>query len=104
VRCEKIMKKGKLPPDRVVISHTGEATTPQRALTEHGLSSDVVFVRNDGWMLGATADLCGTAYYMWKDEWFGVMFPPSLDICSGLERASQSHEAETGSSGSCSGG
>src|SRR5262245_59247353 len=42
--------------NRVVIDELGGAVNPRRA-SEMGVTPDVVFIRNDGWVLGAPARL-----------------------------------------------
>jgi hypothetical protein len=34
----------------------------------------VIFIRKDGWMLGALTELSRTAYELWADEWTHVIF------------------------------
>ncbi len=67
-------------PKRVVINASGEATIPLRASREHGIVSVVVFLRNDGWTLGAPEHLRGCAQVMWADSWIAVMenFPEGV--------------------------
>lgn len=60
---------------RTVINDEGEAIRPFRA-REMGLGPEVVFVRKDGWMLGATHVLSDVAYNMWKDEWIAKVILP----------------------------
>ena len=60
-------------PTRVAINSTGEATTPFRAKEEHGIVPTVVFLRNDGWTLGAPEHLRVHAQGMWSDAWVAVM-------------------------------
>ena len=55
-------------PDRVVINGSGEAVAPHRAP-----KFDIVFVRDDGWSLGAPAALAKTAESLWADQWVGVL-------------------------------
>lgn len=62
-------------PTRVVINSHGEATTPFIA-KEKGITPTVVFIRNDGWSLGAPAHFEGVAEDMWSDEWIAVMREP----------------------------
>lgn len=59
-------------PDRVVIDRNGKAAKPKRAQIEHGVEPDIIFVRKDGWSLGAPAHLEEVAWTMWPDqmEWF----------------------------------
>jgi len=62
-------------PVRVMI-HPDEATTPQRAKSEHRIIPVVVFIRDDGWTLGAPAELEEAAQRTWEGSWIGVMRAP----------------------------
>jgi hypothetical protein len=74
-------------PDRVVVSRDGGACRASRARDAHGITPDIVFVRADGWMLGAPARFESVAARMWAQEWVGfcvlgayqVMFLPISD-------------------------
>lgn len=59
-------------PNRVIINIHGEATTPARA-AKKGIRPEVIFIRKDGWSLGAPRKWAYIAENMWKDEWIGVM-------------------------------
>ena len=61
-----VLRRG---PDRVLISSDGEATSSRRAREEHGVNPDVIFIRRDGWSLGAPKHLARVAYRLWADEW-----------------------------------
>lgn len=65
-------------PDRVMIG-PGEATTWLRAFRDHGIVPDIVFIRNDGWTLGAPGHLEAEAYELWQNEWVGFMRRPEVD-------------------------
>lgn len=69
-----IMERG---PSRVLISADGEATTSRRARENHGIVPDIVFIRRDGWSLGAPEYLEAAAYRLSSDEWVGFMRRPS---------------------------
>lgn len=56
-----------MTPRRVLLE-TGEAVPPARA-KELGASFEIIFIRADGWSLGASANLKNQAYEMWKDQW-----------------------------------
>jgi hypothetical protein len=56
------------PPHRVVCDHQGYAITYQRAQREH-VPVDVIFVRDDGWTVGAPIALRAVAQNLWKDHW-----------------------------------
>ena len=59
-------------PKRVMINDH-EATTPYRAKDEHGIEPSIVFLRDDGWTLGAPEHLRGAAQSLWADTWVAVM-------------------------------
>jgi hypothetical protein len=54
---------------RVVINSDGEAINYGRAEREHSITPDIVFIRGDGWALGARTCDRGVAYRTWPDEW-----------------------------------
>lgn len=62
-------------PQRVVIDEHGTAVPPRR-----GGRPLVVFIRDDGWLLGALSGLEQVAYDMWSKEWVGFVSAPSLVI------------------------
>lgn len=61
--------KFKLHCVRVVISKEGKAVSPTTAREEFGLTPTIVFIRNDGWRLGAPQEFEQDAYNLWKDTW-----------------------------------
>ncbi|RKY28536.1 MAG: hypothetical protein DRP83_00615 [Planctomycetota bacterium] len=61
-----------LRPDRVLISSEGDAILPSRAL-ERNILWDVIFIRKDGWSLGAPKGLAFAAEALWSDEWVAVI-------------------------------
>lgn len=71
------MKTG---PDRVIVHDDGTAFSPRQALERYGTAPDVVFVRSDGWFLGAPRDLEWVAYEMWEDHWIGYFRTASEKI------------------------
>lgn len=56
-------------PTRVIYNEHADATTPERAFNLYGVEPDVIFLRHDGWSLGAPKYLEGVAYRVWKNEW-----------------------------------
>lgn len=56
-------------PDRVVTNESGEATTPMRACQDHKIVPTVIFIRDDGWSLGAPEQFRRVAFEMWRDKW-----------------------------------
>ena len=69
-----VMRRG---PDRVVISEEGEMVHWKVARDNHGIFPDVVFIRNDGWTLGAPAPLEDVARKLWEHDWLGLIRKPS---------------------------
>ena len=57
-----------------------EAVTSRRAREEYRIVPDIIFIRNDGWSLGAPQHLEHAAYRLWKDEWTYFMRPPEIII------------------------
>ena len=72
--AEKVVVQG---PDRVVVDEHGKAVNPRRAFHEYGIVPFVVFVRNDGWTLGAPEKLEPIAFAMWASDWVGFIQWPS---------------------------
>ena len=58
-------------PNRILINAEGEAVTMKRVL-EIGVVADLIFVRNDGWSLGAPNYLEKEAHDLWKSDWILV--------------------------------
>jgi len=54
-------------PDRVVVGPRGESLRPRD--TPAHLRPAIIFVRDDGWSLGACKALAQTAREMYEDEW-----------------------------------
>lgn len=59
-------------PVRVIVDQHGTGTTPKRA-KELGIDPSIIFIRKDGWTLGAPDQLEDVAYKMWQQEWVGFM-------------------------------
>ena len=57
-------------PDRVLVDAEGEAISMRRAL-EMGRVPRVVFMRGDGWTLGAPPGLEEAAHALWTEDWVG---------------------------------
>lgn len=53
-----------------------EALSSKRA-RDVGVVPDVIFIRNDGWSLGAPKRLESAAHRLWADEWIGFVRRPS---------------------------
>ena len=59
-------------PHKVIVDKDGQALPPQRAVRFHDVRPAVVFIRKDGWTLGAPVWLIDVALQLWKDEWAAV--------------------------------
>lgn len=74
---EAIRKHG---PARVVINHHGEAASYRAAMTVHHMLPLTIFVRGDGWTLGAPAGLEMVAYNTWAGDWVGVLIREDTSV------------------------
>jgi len=63
-------------PTRVVISEDGSAVSPKRAKEAYRITPDVVFIRDDGWSLGAPKRFADIAEAIWENKWRGVLLRP----------------------------
>lgn len=54
--------------DRVVISHEGHAVRPDVAFYRYGVCSKVIFIRGDGWAIGAPEEFEYAAFHLWENE------------------------------------
>jgi hypothetical protein len=63
-------------PDRVVINAEGDAYGPRQAQQEHGIRPTIIFIRYDGWSLGAPAQFEQVAFQMWADSWVAFIRRP----------------------------
>jgi hypothetical protein len=65
--------------DRVLVD-PNHAVTPLEA-ARRGIFSDVLFIRDDGWVLGAPRRLATNAYRMWQRRWmYRVDIPVMPDL------------------------
>jgi len=64
--CRTVRQMG---PARVLVGSGGDATTVKNAWDDYRVFPDVIFVRDDGWSLGAPKRLEKVAYELWKDVW-----------------------------------
>ena len=55
-------------PHRVLID-TDTATTSHEAQEDHNIWPEVIFLRRDGWMLGAPSHLEPNAVSLWRESW-----------------------------------
>lgn len=67
-------------PCRVVIDKEGAAVTPFLAESRHGVSPDIMFIRDDGWTLGAPLTLESVAFGLWSDKWIGYTYLPKRNF------------------------
>ena len=64
---------------RVLIDKDGTTTSPERAFRLQDMRKpDVIFIRSDGWTLGAIKELADIAESLWKKEWVAVLVIPGL--------------------------
>ena len=54
--------------NRIVINYEGSAV-PQNVAEKLGIFPYVIFVRKDGWSLGAPREFADTAFDMWAGSW-----------------------------------
>ena len=65
-------------PTRVIIDAQGTATPPGRAKKIFFIDPDVVFIRDDGWTLGAPTKFAEVARKMWEHDWVAYAIPPYI--------------------------
>lgn len=65
-------------PYRVIVDRRGSAMSAERARRDFGVVPTVVFIRADGWTIGAPPSLEAIAYKLWADEWIGFIRLPIL--------------------------
>lgn len=70
--ADTILKNG---PDRVMIDEI-EGVSCRRAEENYNVTPDIIFIRNDGWSLGAPWNLRDAAEKTWSDCWVGVLIKP----------------------------
>ncbi len=56
-------------PERVVYGYDGQATSAKRAREHFGVVPSIVFIRDDGWTVGAPEAFEVVAYNLWPDKW-----------------------------------
>lgn len=87
---EEIKERG---PNRVLVPCRGggtEGVPSSRARRDHGIYPEVIFIRRDGWSLGATRKHEAEAFSMWRDEWsgfirFGWSEPKPISVYEGRQ-------------------
>mgnify|MGYP001559085400 CR=1 FL=1 len=65
-------------PRRVLIDKEGTAVSPERAYRLQDRPVDIIFIRKDGWTLGATSELAEYAEQLWADHWIAVLVTPGI--------------------------
>lgn len=60
-------------PQRVLIDAEGGAVNSKRAREQYGVTPDIIFIRADGWTLGAPSYWEMNAERLWPDEWIGYL-------------------------------
>ena len=73
--AQEIMRRG---PDRVMIN-SEEGVPSRRARDEHNVNATIIFIRDDGWSLGAPPEFEADAYRMWADKWVAFMHRPETE-------------------------
>lgn len=63
-------------PNRVIVSADGSAVSSKRAREKFGVTPDIIFIRDDGWSLGAPKRFADIAEQIWEDKWKGVLLRP----------------------------
>lgn len=56
-------------PLRVLVDRGGRAVSPHLAWEEFGVRPEIIFIREDGYALGAPLELEEEAYKMWPESW-----------------------------------
>lgn len=69
IAIQRVKKQG---PARVIIDEEMQAHSAIRALRS-GVVYEWVFVRDDGWTLGASDKFADGAAYLWRESWIGVL-------------------------------
>lgn len=54
---------------KVVVNEHGRSTHPAQAFHLEGVLAKIIFERNDGWTLGAPAELEAVAHSLWSKQW-----------------------------------
>jgi hypothetical protein len=74
-------KKYEIPvtkgPDRVMCK-SDEAIGFKRAVAKYNINLHVMFLRSDGWILGAPKRFEKEAYESWKEYWTHFAYKPAL--------------------------
>jgi len=65
----KLPNPNKTPPRRVIVDSHGTADSADRALKIYDICSDIMFIREDGWILGTPSKFEKVAYETWAGSW-----------------------------------
>jgi hypothetical protein len=76
----KLDEVGQSNVNRVVINESGEATTLIRAAMDHGITPAIIFIKDDGWTLGAPKQFAAAAFELWPDCWTHYAQHPDWEI------------------------
>ena len=78
----------RLSVDRVVVDMSGTAVRPDTAFIGYGIITEVMFIRDDGWVLGAPFEYESAAESLWRDHWEFTMRMPKwkLELYDGSTR------------------
>lgn len=68
-------------PDRVMVNKDLESVGYLRAF-DRGVTPDIIFIRDDGWTLGAPEKLEQEAYSTWPTQWVGFIRKPETEARS----------------------
>ena len=63
------IRNGFKGPTRVIVEASGLAVPPKQARDVFQVSSEIIFIRDDGWMLGAPRESESIAFNMWEGSW-----------------------------------
>jgi len=68
-------------PRRVLVEDDrGEfGVTPKCAREDYDIEPDIIFIRKDGWSLGAPDHLADKAEHLWTGSWIGVLIRPNTE-------------------------
>lgn len=58
---------------RVLVNIDGDAKNAKDAESRYGVTPAQIFVRDDGWSLGAPSGMIAAAYRTWEGRWVGVI-------------------------------
>lgn len=71
------MDRADIKINRVVIDEHGTSVPLGRAVDDYDVFPDVLFLRDDYWILGAPQKFERVAFQMWRDNWIKYVRRPS---------------------------